>query len=418
MSEGPPRLRRVPPAEGGSGTARVVALAGALAAALGAGCEGSGPVVRRAGSERAPPPPGAHVEELPAEPADEAVEAPPPIAEPPDAPEPGAASARAAATGEPAPAPAIERAAATDGAYDSDEPEAVRRYVYRVRMVVPEALGVNHSDLAIPAAELFVDVSAERLRARFVGPGWPVEAGSEVRVRGDSPGAYVFDRDGGRALAPGAMSAWFEGGPRNRAGPPLSIRREPQRRSAPPSDAPGGLICALLAEWSGDARDSVVRRCDGAAPIAFRVGLWRAERTADVPVELPRRALRADEVGPPPPIPRTPSRAFLEPAALARIPPMEQPPRDVEPSPGAPGEGLEFVNESDARVVVTVEGVAVGWVDAGASGLFVGLVPGAYRVGAIRPMGAVVIRPRVVPVPGRTVLRPPRRARDGDPPPG
>jgi hypothetical protein len=60
--------------------------------------------------------------------------------------------------------------------------------------------------------------------------------------------------------------------------------------------------------------------------------------------------------------------------------------------------------------VVTVEGVAIGWVDSGATGLFVGLSPGMYRVAALRPLGAVVIRPRVVGVPGRTVLRGSRQA--------
>jgi hypothetical protein len=219
----------------------------------------------------------------------------------------------------------------------------------------------------------------------------------------------VFDRDGGRSLPPGAMSEWFEGGPRDRTGPPLSVRRDPLPAQR---ELPGALVCALLAEWTGEPRENVVRRCDGAAPAAFRVGFWRAERTADVPVELPRRALRADEVDPPQPVGRSQSRAFLEPAALARLPSRERPPRELPPSEGEPpGEGMELVNESEARVVVTVEGVAIGWVDAGASGLFVGLTPGHYRVAAFRPMGAVVIRPRAVQVPGRTVLRSTRRAR-------
>src|SRR5690606_13339729 len=172
---------------------------------------------------------------------------------------------------------------------------------------------------------------------------------------------------------------------------------------------PGGLICALLAEWTGESRESVYRRCDGRAPLGFRVGFWRAERTADLPVELPRSALRADETAPPAAVPNSHSRAVPEPRALGRLPAMERPPPAGAAEEGGPSEGLEFVNQSEARVVVTVEGVAVGWVDAGTSGLFVGLRPGSYRVAALRPMGAVVIRPRVVVVPGRSVLRASRR---------
>jgi hypothetical protein len=296
----------------------------------------------------------------------------------------------------------IENAAVTDSEYASDDPVPARRYVYRVELVLPATLGVDRSVLAASAAELFVDVSAERLRARFVGPGWPVEAGSEVRIRGDSQGAYLFDRHGGRSIAPGALAEWFDGGPRNRRGPPLVIRQAPLHPGPRP---PGALVCALLAEWAGEPRDNVMHRCGGGAPIGFRVGFWRGERTADVPVELPRRALRADEVDPPPPVVRSSSRAFLDPVALGRVPPGERESRDLpRPDPAAPGEGLELVNESETRVVVTVEGVAIGWVDAGARGLFVGLRPGVYRVATIRPLGALVSRPSLVPVPGRLVV--------------
>jgi hypothetical protein len=347
----------------------------------------------------ATPPPGAHVEQL--DPLEIANRDPPPaIADPPPAPvREGARAGRAWR---------IEEAAATDVAYASAETVPARRYVYRVQLRLPETLAVVRAHLAAPAAELFVDVSTERLRARFAGPGWPVDAGSEVRIRGDSPGAYLFDREGGRSIPPGALATWFEGGPRDRHRPQLVVRRDPLQRP----NVPGALICALLAEWVGEPRQNVMHRCGVGAPVGFRVGFWRGERTADVPVELPRRALRADHEDPPPPVTRTPSRAFLDPGALSRVLPMERPLRDRPPADSdGPVEGLEFFNQSEARVIVTAEGVALGWVDAGASGLFVGLRPGPYRVGALRPLGAVVIRPRVVVVPGRTVLRPPRRPR-------
>ncbi len=297
----------------------------------------------------------------------------------------------------------ILAAAARDLAYDNDEPVAVRRYVYRVRLAIPSALG-DAADLATPGAELFIDTCEERARARFVGQAWPVEAGTEVRVRGDSPGAYVFDGRGGRPLLPGELGEWFEGGER-RPGPGLSVRRDP----ATPSGERGGLVCALLAEWAGEDRESVMRRCDDRAPVSFRVGLWRAERTADLAIDVPRRTLRADEVEPPAPIVISTSRAFFEPQSLARIGPASARGEEIEAQdPHAPGEGLELVNESATRVIVTAEGVPVGWIAPHASGLFVGLRPGPLWIGALRPMGSIALRPRLVSIPARTVLRAPR----------
>ena len=67
---------------------------------------------------------------------------------------------------------------------------------------------------------------------------------------------------------------------------------------------------------------------------------------------------------------------------------------------GAPPEGLRVRNETANRVIVGIDGVAAGFVDAGADGWFVGLSPGHYDVGSIRPLGAVVQRGRPVRVPG------------------
>lgn len=297
----------------------------------------------------------------------------------------------------------VLRAAARDTEHDSDEPVAVRRYVYRLRLAVPAALGSN-GGLETPGTELLIDASAARLRARFVGSGWPVDAGAEVRLRGDSPGAYVFDGAGGRPLLPGEMSEWFEGGPR-RAGPPLVVRRDP----AMPTGESGLLVCALLAEWSGEPREAVVRRCDGRAPLGFRIGLWRGERTADLAVQVPARSLRSDELEAPEVVGDVESRAFFDPASLSRIEPASARGEDPEPTdPLAPREGLLFVNESPTRVIVTVGGVPIGWVAPRASATFIGLRPGLARVGAMRPLGSIAMRPRLLSLPARTVLRAPR----------
>lgn len=287
-----------------------------------------------------------------------------------------------------------------DSAYDSDDPEVVRQVVYRLNLAIPRSLGTGSATVPRTAAELYLEVSNERLRARFVGGGWPVPEGSEVRVRGDQPGAYVFDAGGGRPLAPDQLAIWFEGG-RKRFDPTVRIwvpDAELQR-------APGVLICRFLAEWAGIPPDSVMRRCgDGGSPPNFRVGLWRGERTADVLVRRPRRVLRADQESPPAAIP--PSRHhghFLTEEMLGRIP-HRRAPRHNTPADDAPESGLVVANTGNARMIVTVGGTPVGWVDAGHEIAFPGLEPGSYNVGATRPFGLLAARGRVVVVPSRVQL--------------
>jgi len=299
-------------------------------------------------------------------------------------------------------------AAAVDSAYDSDDEVESRRFVYRVHLDVPAVLGEPGGEVETAAAELFVDVSAERARATFGGPGWP--AFGEVRLRGDSPGAYLFDAHGGRPLLPGELASWFEGGP-PRVGPILIVRRDPALRGAV-DPGPGTLLCALLSEWAGEPRDTVMRRCAAGAPLSFRVGYWRGERMADVTVQTARRELRADHEVPPDAIASTRSGTFLEPTALGRLSPHTTRDPDLATSDERgppPSVGLELVNESDARVVVVADGVAIGWVDAGATGHFADIAPGVHDIAAMRPLGAIVMRPREVRLPGRTVLHAPRR---------
>lgn len=306
-------------------------------------------------------------------------------------------------------APSVVRARAHDRrpppvvpTHRDEESEAggtirVRRYVYRVRMVVPAGLGDGSDRIARPSAELFVDVSHDRLRARFSGAGWPVGPGSEVRLRRDRHGVYLFDGEGGRPLEPGELAKWFEGGTVTRRGPPLRVFRGygPARHAPADEDVPGALVCAFLAELAGEPRDGVMRRCEDGAPHLFRLGFWRAEQTADVPVTLPRSALRADELDPPPRVDDEPGRTFLESSGLRRISPSRAP--TAEPTAES---GLTIVNQSATRVIVTLEGVVSGWVDAGERLSFRGLRPGVYEVGAIRPLGAVVQRRRLMAVPG------------------
>jgi hypothetical protein len=300
------------------------------------------------------------------------------------------------------PARRIVQALEDDDLYGSSERADARRIVYRVLLHVPRSLGDAPPTVPAPAAELHVDVSADRLRARFVGAGWPVGAGSEVRLRGDRPGVYVFDARGGRPLAPGQMAEWFQGGPPGGDSPAVRVRPPPPHEDV----GQGALICALLAEWSGQEREGLVRRCGERGPPAmFRLGPWFGERTADVPVALPRSSVRADHESPPRPIAGSDSRAFVDPSLLSRLEPKRARRDRDPPDEDAPSEGLRIRNESRTRVVITGQGIPIGWVDPGADALFVGLREGQHLVAALRPLGQLALHPRGVTVPAAVTIR-------------
>lgn len=329
--------------------------------------------------------------------AADAPEPEPPEPAQPIAPSP--TSARAAREGDDA--WPIADAPLEDEAWAGNEPVEARRLVYRVHLYVPPVLGEAPPTIPDAAAELFVDASEERLRARFVGPGWPVEAGSQVRLRRGEPGVYVFDARGGRSLPPGELAEWFQGGPAGRDPALVRVRRPPPQENP----GTGDIVCALLAEWSGQERETLMRRCGDGPPAMFRLGPWWAERTADVPVELPRAALRADHLGPPRRIAETESRAFMEPALLGRLEPERARGEDEEPSDDAPPEGIRVRNDSSTRIVVTAHGLPIGWVDPDAEGHFVGLVRGKHVIAAMRPLGQLAYRPRGVHVPASIRVR-------------
>ncbi|MCG8555196.1 MAG: hypothetical protein MJD61_07895 [Proteobacteria bacterium] len=300
-------------------------------------------------------------------------------------------------------APRHEPPSASDPAYAGAEPVHARRLVYRVRFLVPKAFGERPPDVFAAATELTIDVSPDRLRAQFSGPGWPVDADSQVRLRGDRPGVYVFDSEGGRPLGASQLAAWFEGRlPGHQSTTRLGVGRVWGRRV----DGPGELTCALFAEWSGRAREGVMGRCRGnAMPPVFVLGPWRGELTAAVALELARRDLAADATRPPQGI-RVGSAPFLEPRALGRL----QPARDksgegkVEPPPAAGPTTLEVVNHELFTVVVVVDGTPVGAVRAQQAARFLGLMAGPHRVGLMRPLGLWARRPRLKFLPHRLTV--------------
>lgn len=284
---------------------------------------------------------------------------------------------------------------APDDPFAEGEPVHARRLVYRLTPLVPEAFGPSRRAPVRPSAELVVDVSDNRLRGRFQGEGWPVADGAEVRIRRDQPGAYVFDARGGRPLGPGQMAAWFEGG---------QVRRYPRVHIRGPKaeaqEGPGNLMCRLLAEWANHPTDTLERRCGkGGAPSAFRLGPWRADRTADVAFERPASSLRADHLEPPdrPSSPDGP--VSLTSLGLERLRPFFELPAD-EPGPRP----LVVRNDGDARALIVIEGAPVGWLEAGEQATFELPMAGMYRLGAMRPLGSAVLREKRVRVPGELTL--------------
>jgi hypothetical protein len=286
-----------------------------------------------------------------------------------------------------------------DRDFAGEEQVEARRLVYRVRLRIPRSLGEGHAAVHQPAAELYLDVSSDRLRARFVGTGWPVPEGSEIRIRRDAPGAYVFDGRGGRPLGPGQMAHWFEGG---------RPRGTPSYRVAPPpldeQSGPGDLVCRLVAEWTGEGPTTVARRCgEGGSTPSFRVGLWLATRTADVGVRLPRRSLRADHLDPPsPPAEAEHAHAYLTEASMRQLQRIRG--AHGEPADDAPERGLVVVNRGPTRIIVTVRGTPIGWIDAGHEHPFPDIPRGSYQVGALRPFGLLAAGKRPLVVPGRVLL--------------
>lgn len=300
-----------------------------------------------------------------------------------------------------------------DKRYASSDTVPVRRLVYRVRFVVPRYFRAGKQTLRPGAAELHIDVGHDRLRARFVGRGWPVHEGSEIRLRSDAPGVYLFDGFGGRSLGPGDMATWFDG--RIGAKPKSHVRVHRNFGKASEDDpGPGALVCALLAEWTHQPRENLEGRCRrNATPPGFRLGPWSAELTAILPMRLPRTALRADNRDPPEGLDAQHSRAMLSPVELNAIEPNSRTKTATNahqsPSQG-PRTGLTVRNDADARLIILGSGVPLGWVDAGHTVNFP-IRTGSYRIGAMRPLGIVRRRATRTHIPSTVAVTAPRGSR-------
>lgn len=288
--------------------------------------------------------------------------------------------------------PTLRPAAQADESYRDTTLVPVRRVVYRMTLQLPlQGSGKSkHRALALPAAELVLDVSEDRLRARFQGPIWPFDGDAEVRMRRDQAGAYAFDAQGGRPLDAQMLSRWFsrEAG----AHPPSLLLRGSEARE---DSISGAMTCSFLAEWSGQSRAELEARCDRRdAPLLFKIGHWRGDRSAEVPLQLPRSSLRADELDPPRHLFRA-AGAFRSPerkGGLVRDGGIEE------------DASLLLHNEHGGRILVLLDGSPLDWVESKQSRRFERLARGRHTLMALRAFGQALAPPCPLSLPNTVYL--------------
>jgi hypothetical protein len=305
----------------------------------------------------------------------------------------------------------VTPATVSDRQFDSAEPVSVRRLVYRATIELPQGLRVAHSPVLPSPSELHLDVGIDRLRGRFVGPSWPVDDGSEVRLRADVPGVYMFDGAGGRPLAPGHLASWFNGDEGEQfARQPVRLRAEP----GPSAEGPSELVCALIAEWTAQPRQALENSCAGGVLMQkFQFGIWSFDLTAIVPMTVPRSQIRADAVSLPRPLAGARGRNLLETRDIERLAPISQ--RQAGNNTGStglapidagpPGSGvLRAENRGQTRMLVVVQGVPLAWLQPRAAMEFSGFTPGYYRVSGLRPYAQTAFAPAPMVIPGELLV--------------
>jgi len=279
----------------------------------------------------------------------------------------------------------------------------VRRIIYRFVPIVTYVLGPGREDFAPPTGELFIDIAGSRMRARFVGTGFPVDENSEVRMRADEHGTYIFDGRGGRPVGTGQLAAWFQSGP-GASGVELKLRQ-----GVPDDPHTIELVCRLFGEWAGASIAAVRRTCAASGlPTKFKFGPYSVQRTAESIVYLPESALRSDELEPPRHLRHAEEVQFFEARALAQLVPSEEDPPELRMAPNETrqhvDDGMLVENRTAARVLVTIDGIALGWLDPSRSMHVTGMPPGGYRVGAMLPLGGVASRTHAYLLPAHIVL--------------
>ncbi len=267
----------------------------------------------------------------------------------------------------------VKRAHVIDEGYASTRMIPIERVVYRV--IMRPRLGQTSLRSMHTPAELRLDLSTDRLRAQFIGEGWPLHSDAEIRLRRDATGTYIVDAKGGRPLAEGRLATWFAG--KMQRGPVHAALSSPGRATKTlPQRA---LICALIAEWSNHSRLAFKADCGrGSIPTSFQIGSWYAHRTARIKLSVPRNSMRADHY-----------HASMKNTGNYRASAVASNQlKQLHPNPGEGalstlkrhGQPCTVQNMTSRRLMIFINQMRIGWLDAKRHVALDGLSPGHYTI--------------------------------------
>jgi len=272
-----------------------------------------------------------------------------------------------------------------------------------------------------------MDLTATRMRVRFVGGGAVLPPDVDFRARTDRLGHVAVAGSRYRALTPGSLRAFFaerrfdvgpldvaEVVPRGEGPRRLGLRTrrvELVARSAKvivdlvhTSDLGDGgtMACRMLVDLASAAPRTPLCGVEEVPVYAeFRWSLHGSfvmeattfARLTDVPAAQllvpPSGALRGDDL-----FPRERAARFLGPPELRAF-------RHGDPTSMAE---LEVGNPTNALSLVYVDGVPVAWLGAASQLTLFGLAPGRYQVAYRSTFGDLVSPVDSVSVPGRSIL--------------
>ncbi len=297
---------------------------------------------------------------------------------------------------------------------EADETHRGDRPVRATRAVFELTLPDEHATLHIERV-LRLDDDGERATALWMGAGLPITPGPRVAAHVGIAGFALVATDGNRyrASSPDDVHAWFAGDGSVGASS-VTFHRNGSTITAARGDLTVTLLldregparplsCRMLvALWLGGDSSSARDGCrDARMPERVTVrhrqtSVASLARSSREDVELPARSLAV------PPALATPdlalpaaasSGAFFAPVELARLPGAHD-----------PANTLTVHNALARSALVFVDDLAVGWVGAGATTMFVGLSGGSHTVRGRSLDGVARSRAAIVSLPGTQTL--------------
>lgn len=277
---------------------------------------------------------------------------------------------------------------------------------------------------------------AGRMRFDFVGRGFALPAGTELRARPEYYGTVLVWPGGGsyRTLVPGVLRALLEEGRADAA--PLvqpKITRQPgptvlgQKTQRLQLDTPTGklsldqasnastgnsgqLLCRVLIELAGSEPDADACASD-TVPLAAEYQWAEGGRLSFVVSSVsPRKDLALESLSVPPTgasfrlgeLPARPTEALLDAATLGQI--RSHAARVNEPTPQGPAKILALTNHTDTGRYLLLDGIPLIWIPARGEASVFGIKPGHYGV-SWRDFYATQVSPTTTALlPGRLVV--------------